>query len=100
MQHDILPETMEDNALDRVKCTKFLGVFIDENVNWNEHLSFVTNKLAKMYGILYRVCNNLTPESLTNIYYTLCYPHLAYCASILSKRYQLLRIKFLDAYFI
>ena len=31
---------------------------------------------------MYKVRNNLTPESLTSIYYTLCYPHLTYCASI------------------
>ena len=38
-----------------------------------------------MCGILYRVRNNLTPESLTSIYYTLCYPtptSLTVCVSV------------------
>lgn len=41
-----------------------------------------------MCGILYRIRNNLTPESLTSIYYTLCYPHLIYCVSIWACTWQ------------
>ena len=88
LQHNIFPVTIEEHTLVRVKFTKFLGVYVDENVNWNEHISFVTNKLAKMCGILYRIRNNLTPESLTSIYYTLCYPHLIYCVSVWACTWQ------------
>ena len=55
---------------------------MNENVNWNRQITFVTTKSARMCGILYRIRNNLTPESLTSIYYTLCYPHLTYCVSV------------------
>ena len=79
---DFPPVTIADNTLSRVEFTKFLGVYIDENINWNKHISFVTNKLARMCGILFRVRNSLTLEALTSIYYTLCYPHLTYCVSI------------------
>ena len=88
VQNNIFPVTIEGHTLDKVKFTKFLGVYIDENMNWNEYISFVTNKLTKMCGILYRVRNNLTPESLTSIYYTLCYPHLIYCVSIWTCTWQ------------
>ena len=57
-------------------------------MNWNQQISFVKNKLARMCGILYRVRNNLTPESLTSIYYTLCYPHLTYCVSVWACTWQ------------
>lgn len=56
-----------------VRFTKILGSYIDEKKSWNEQISFVKNKLGKMCGILHRIRNNLTPESLTRIYYTLCY---------------------------
>lgn len=88
IQHNISPVTIEGVMIDRVQNIKFLGVIIDENVNWNQHISFVTNKLVRMCGILFRVRNNLTPESLTSIYYTLCYPHLTYCVSVWACTWQ------------
>ena len=88
VQHDIPPVTIEGNTLDRVKFTKFLGVYVDENMNWNQQISFVTNTLARMCGILYRIRNYLTPESLTSNYYTLCYPHLTYCVSVWACTWQ------------
>lgn len=42
--------TTEGNALDRVAFTKCLGAYIDENMNLNEHISFVTNNVAKLCG--------------------------------------------------
>lgn len=88
LQHNIPPVTMEGNTLDKVNFTKFLGVYIDENMNWNQQISFVSNKLSRMCGILFRVRNNLTPESLVSIYYTLCYPHLTYCVSVWACTWQ------------
>ena len=88
VHHNFPPVTIEGNTVDRVQFTKFLGVFLDENMNWNKHIAFVVNKLSRMCGILYRVRNNLTFESLISIYYTLCYPHLTYCVAIWACTWQ------------
>lgn len=79
---DMAPVRLEDTELERVCYTKFLGFFVDESVNWNYQINFVTSKISLICGILYRVRNNLTPEALISIYYTLCYPHLLYCVSV------------------
>ena len=76
------PITLDGTILERVSFTRYLGIFIDENINWKCQINSVVTKLSKMCGILYRIRNSLTPESLTSIYYTLCYPHLIYCASV------------------
>ena len=73
---------LEGNNLQCVPYTKFLGVHIDENLNWNCHINAVYLKLSRMCGILYKVRNYLTTEAMISIYYTLCYPHLIYCVSI------------------
>lgn len=88
VRHNFPPVTITGNTVDRVKFTKFLGVYLDENINWNQHISFTVNKLARMCGILYRIRNNLTPEAITSIYYTLCYPHLTYCVAIWACTWQ------------
>lgn len=68
--------------LNRVTSTIFLGVIIDENLNWKRHIQSVCLNLSKTCGILYRIRDNLTPEALRSLYYSLCYPYLIYCLSI------------------
>ena len=68
--------------LNRVKYTKFLGVYIDENLNWKQHIQSVCSNLSRTCGILYRIRHKLTPETLRSLYYSLCYPYLIYCLSI------------------
>lgn len=70
------------NELNRVALTKFLGVIIDENLNWKHHIQSVCTNLSKTCGILYRVRQNLTSEALRSLYYSLCYPYLIYCLPI------------------
>lgn len=73
---------LEDEQLQCVSHTKFLGVHIDENLNWNHHINEIQLKLSRISGILYKVRNSLTIEAMLSIYYTLCYPNLIYCISI------------------
>lgn len=82
LDYHMPPLLLEGNALINVTHTKFLGVHIDENMNWNYQINDVYSKLSKMCGILYKVRNHLTTESMISIYYTLCYPHLIYCVSV------------------
>lgn len=74
--------SLKGEIIERISHTKFLGVHIDENVNWYCHINEVCAKLSKICGILYRVRHQLTRESMLSIYYTLCYPHLINCLSI------------------
>ena len=42
-------------SIDRVQCTKFLGVYVDEMLNWDFHLNIIQKKISKCIGILHRV---------------------------------------------
>lgn len=61
---------------------KYLAVIIDENINFKYEINFVISKFSVMCGILYRIRNNLTQETLLSIQYTLCYPHLKSFVSV------------------
>ena len=82
LAHDLEPVKLGRNVIDRVKTTKFLGVTVDENLNWREHISNVSLTLSKITGILYCIRDNLSVESMLTLYYTLCYSKLMYCISI------------------
>ena len=51
----MLPKlTISDHATERLEFFKFLGVLIDENLNWKEHIKCTENKAAKNLGLLYK----------------------------------------------
>ena len=41
-------------CIDRVAHTKFLGILIDDKLNWKPHISHFTKKLSKCNAVLYR----------------------------------------------
>jgi hypothetical protein len=41
-------------ALKKAHVVKFLGVFIDENLSWTEHITYICKKISKSVGIIYR----------------------------------------------
>ena len=65
--------------LEQKTCTKFLGVLIDENLNWNQHLHNITTAISKGIGILLKLKEILPPETLFLLYNSLILPHITYC---------------------
>ena len=52
---NILPPLHIDNVpVKREFVTKFLGVYLDENISWKHHINIVSTKVCKSIGILYR----------------------------------------------
>ena len=50
-----LPELkIENNIIEKATSIKFLGVMIDENISWRDHVKTVENKLSKNVGLLYQ----------------------------------------------
>ena len=45
---------MPTKFLGRKTFTKFLGVFIDENVTWKDYINAISTYIFKSIGILYR----------------------------------------------
>ena len=57
---------------------KYLGIYIDEHLNWEPQTLHINSKLAKNIGILYKVRNYVDLSVLKQLYYTLIYPYLNY----------------------
>ena len=51
----LLPKLNINNSeIERPECLKFLGVFLDENLCWKEHIKYIESKNAKNIGLLYK----------------------------------------------
>ena len=64
--------------LSQVNCISFLGVLIQENMQWSQHINTKCNKISKINSLLYRLKNILPEKTLLNIYNALIAPHLNY----------------------
>ena len=40
--------------LEQKHCVKYLGVFIDDHLNWENQIKHISSKLSKNLGILYK----------------------------------------------
>ena len=69
---------IDNYIIKRVSETKFLGVTIDENLNWNAHINQLTKKLASCTGILNRIKVSIPAYLHKDLYHTLFESHLVY----------------------
>ena len=60
---------------------KYLGVEIQSNLAWNNHIDRVTKKSNNMLGFLRRNLRTASSETKTNAYITMVRSNLEYCAS-------------------
>ena len=54
---------------------KFLGVYVDDLLNWNYHIKYVKSKLSKSLGIMYK-CSHLLNRSSMHILYCAPFCHI------------------------
>ena len=65
-----------------VDHTKFLGVWIDCNLNWNIHTNRVIMKIRKNAHLLYRSKRYLSVHAKKILYYVQIYSHISYGISV------------------
>ena len=68
--------------IEQKNVTKFLGVQIDDKLNWKAHISHLCNKVSKAIAILRKVRSIFPLNVLKMIYMSLIYSHLNYCILI------------------
>ena len=80
--------TIDGCNISKTNCTRFLGVLIDENLIWKNHISFLSCKLSKYVHILARVRGCLDEAGLKLIYHSLVYSNLLYCITLWGYTYK------------
>ena len=75
------PETkiqLAQTEIPRAEFVKFLGMWLDQNLNWDEHLSKLKSKLKRNMNLLQIGSNLLDTNSRKALYYAQIYSHLSY----------------------
>jgi hypothetical protein len=71
-----------------VFVTNFLGVLIDEKLNWKEHINMVKSKVSKSIAIIYKASRYLDKNSLITLYCSLFLPYISYCSEVWGNTYK------------
>ena len=71
----------------RVQSSKFLGIIIDENLNWKPHIQLFKSKLSKTLSIIYKSSKLINYDGMLTLYCSLFLPYLTYCCEIWGNTY-------------
>ena len=66
------------NYISSTNCTKFLGILVDNHLNFRSHINLICSKISKVIGMLFRLNDILPIDALKTLYSTLLLPHLMY----------------------
>ena len=87
-------ENLDINGLyiPEVDTMKFLGVYLDRNLNWDDHLTHLYNKLNSNWYLLSISKKFLSENNLVKLYYAHFYSHIKYGITVwgnMAKKSQL-----------
>ena len=84
-----LPELFIDDVIVcKTHNVKFLGVTINEYLDWSFHITVISKSVARSVGVLSKLKFILPSNILKLIYNTLILPHLSYCSHIWGNTYK------------
>ena len=84
--NDILEDThnlfINNITIPRVSSIKFLGVTLNENLNWTSHIKTLAKKLSCCIGSLNQIIESLPQHLYKDLYHTLFESYLTYGISV------------------
>ena len=69
---------LNDKLLERSSTVKYLGLLIDDTLNWFSHIQHLSHQLARLSGIFYRLRNYVKKETLCMVYHSLVNSRIRY----------------------
>ena len=87
-----------DKSIKRASSIKYLGITLDEFLNWNEHITCTIKSLNSLFSVFYNIRRYLTIEHIRVIYYTMIYSRIKYgiCAYGFAKKENMDKVQILQ----
>ena len=60
--------SLHNIPLKQESSTKYLGILIDENLNWKSHVSYIESKIKRGVGVISKLRHTVTRGILINLY--------------------------------
>ena len=85
--HAYVSIKLEGKLITRVSQPKFLGVIIDDKLNWKAHILYISRKISRAISVIIKA-RNLGKDALLSLYYTLIFPYLTYCNQVWGSTFK------------
>jgi hypothetical protein len=72
------PVMLNGIPLKQVPHESFLGIQIDETIKWYDHTCKVANNISKKIGMMSRIKNFVSRDTMKTVYNCFIQPHLVY----------------------
>ena len=83
--HNIeLPEPLivSETLIEHKHEARFLGVIMDESLNWSCHVKAVQSKMSRYVGIMYKIKKFLPLNARQQIYHSFVQSYVNYCSLV------------------
>jgi len=79
---------LNNTVLDIKDNVKYLGITIDNRINFENHIKVLTGKISRFVGVINKLRHTLPLKALRNLYYSMVHPHLLYGIAIWGNTYD------------
>src|SRR3989441_7550158 len=80
--------TLNHSPIKRVSSSTYLGVIIDDNLNWKLQISEICLVLRRFIGVFYKLSSVLPWHTLKLLYFSLVYPRILYGIELYANNYM------------
>ena len=86
---------MAGTPIQRKSEARFLGVIVDEKLNWTIHIKTVKSKMSRYIGIMDKIKSFLPKQARLQIFHSLVQSHINFCSLVCFFRPNLILSFFL-----
>ena len=69
---------IDGQEIKKVINCRYLGVIVDDELKWTDHIQHIYSKLLKFTSIFYKLRAKVPVRILSNVHYAFVHPHLLY----------------------
>ena len=68
--------------IERKTEARFLGIIIDEKLDWSKHITALKSKMSRYLGVMYKIKFTIPLKARLQIYHSFIQSHLNYCSVV------------------
>ena len=95
LQRQNLDLNFENESLGMVSNDKILGVFVDNNLTWTNHIKHLTKKMTSSIWLLSKIKKFLSQDHQIQFYKSYIQPHLDFCNIVWGSSSECNKLKIL-----
>ena len=88
--NNLIAVRVDGKLIRRAKKVKYIGLVIDDNMEWNEHVAYISSNIRSNLGVMKLLSDDISLDSLATLYLTFIELYFCYCNTVwgtVSKAY-------------